>query len=536
MSSVSWTDKYAPKNRKEIIGNKTVFETLFFWIQNYSSQKERIALLAGPPGIGKTSGTIAIAKELNYEIIEFNASDQRNQAIITSLVGRASRAKPNPGYKGKIILLDEVDGLSGRDDRGGVSALLKLAKKSRFPIISTANDPYDNKLRTLRLSSKYLQLKSPSQKEIALILNGIAKREQIIVDPTVINILSKNKDIRAAINDLANLTQGKEEIGKQSIVALKERDYETAIFDALRKIFGESKSAIQAIDATRDLDVDYQEFISFVHENALHFAINTKELAEMYDHISRADIYRGRIMKEQQWSLLKYFYFHLSAGVRNAKKSPLGFGKQMARYSAFFENWAQRQKRKDIAYKIGKATHTSIDKTVNSTLPYLELIYSNLSKPRGKKNITRKENPVLDQVTRITYTNDLNSSDLEYFYKKKSNVIPWIQESVEEYEAELVKDFINHDRGKIDKFTKSVKEKSKADISSRKKTEPKRKGEETSKREEEQKIKSEFITKTKNNVQEELNVDEGKNIEESDNQELKKKEEKKKTKNLMDFL
>ena len=79
-SSLNWTVKYAPKNRKEIIGNKTIFDSLFNWIVKYSSQKERIALLAGPPGIGKTSGTFAIAKELKYELIEFNASDQRNEA------------------------------------------------------------------------------------------------------------------------------------------------------------------------------------------------------------------------------------------------------------------------------------------------------------------------------------------------------------------------------------------------------------------------------------------------------------------------
>ena len=531
---------------REIIGNKTVFETLFFWIKNYSSQKERIALLAGPPGIGKTSGTIAIAKELNYEIIELNASDQRNQAIITSLVGRASRTRPNPGYNGKIILLDEVDGLSGRDDRGGVSALMKLSKKSRFPIVSTANDPYNIKLRTLRLSSKFLQLKSPSQKEIAFVLNNIVKYEQIIVDPTVINILSKNKDIRAAINDLANLAQGREEIGKQSIIVLKERDYETTIFTALRKIFGESKSAIQAISDTRDLDVDYQDFINFVHENALHFALNTKELADMYDHISKADVFRGRIMREQQWSLLKYFYFHLSAGVRNAKKTPIGFGKQMARYSAFFENWAQRQKRKDIAFKIGKTTHTSINKTMNGTLPYLEIIYSNLKKPRGKKNLTRKENPTLDQVTRITYANDFNSSDLEYFYKKNSALIPWIQESIEEYEGELVKEFIINDRGKMSKLERTFDEKSKIDKSKPKNDEMEFKNELVSSEEGKEKNikklekrgkKIPKNTKKKANKEEKiLNYKKEEEIAKSEDLELLKKEEKKKTKNLMDFL
>jgi replication factor C large subunit len=484
-------------------------------------------------------------------LIEFNASDQRNEKVVSSLVSRASRTKPNPGFKGKIVLLDEVDGLAGTDDRGGVSALLKVSKLSRWPIVTTANDPYSSKLRTLRLRSKFLKLNLPSQREMTEILNNIIKKEGLTVNSSVIkNIVSScHGDIRAAINDLMNLSQGREIVDKKALIALKERDYETVIYDALKKIFGGASSPLKALEATRDLDVDYKDFLNFVHENALHYVVTTEELVNIYDNISKADVYKSRIMREQEWGLLKYFYFHLSAGVRDAKKNPVGFGKPLQRYSAFFENWAQRQRRKDIGFKIGSYTHSSISKTLTSTLPYLEIIYSTLKKPKGKKGLTREENPTLHQVAKITYANDFTSSDLEYFYKKTSSVIPWILESVEELEGDLVKEYIAKDKNIGSKLTKIinddartknsiVKTETKDQSTKQQKKEDKQGSISKKKTQQQEKDKATHSkTKSKKKKLKELPIKSITDEEKEHNGESKiEKEEKKKTKNLMDFF
>ena len=363
--STNWTAKYVPQNRSQLIGNKAIFDSLYMWITKYSLQKEKIALLAGPPGIGKTSGTYAIAKELNYEIVEFNASDQRNEDVIISLVRRASASKQNIEFNGRIVLLDEVDGLSGNEDRGGVSALLRVAKNSHWPIIATANDPYEQRLRSLRQACKLLIVKPPTKDEIIGLLGRILANEGIESDKAVLNAIatSCNGDIRAAINDVMNLAEGRTAIPKNAIMALKERDSEIIIFDALRKIFGGAKNVTQAHEVTSDLDVDYAEFINWVQENSFLFANNASELADMYDNISKADRYHGRIIRSQEWGLLKYFYFHLSAGVREAKKTPMSTGKQMKPYTAFFESFNARKLRNEVAYKIGRTTHSSVSKT-----------------------------------------------------------------------------------------------------------------------------------------------------------------------------
>ena len=112
---MEWTVKYAPKSMNDLVGNSSNYKKLLAWLQSFyktkpSARNEKfkiITLLVGSPGIGKTSGILAIANELNYELIEFNASDQRNERVITRLVGRETRTVVNAGYNGKIVLLDE---------------------------------------------------------------------------------------------------------------------------------------------------------------------------------------------------------------------------------------------------------------------------------------------------------------------------------------------------------------------------------------------------------------------------------------------
>ena len=108
--------KYKPKGIKEIEGQDLQIEKLKDFIINHSRQKKKAVLIYGPSGIGKTSTAYAIANDLNYEIYETNASEFRNSEQINQKVGNAIKQQ-SLFAKGKIILVDEIDGLSGHQDR-----------------------------------------------------------------------------------------------------------------------------------------------------------------------------------------------------------------------------------------------------------------------------------------------------------------------------------------------------------------------------------------------------------------------------------
>lgn len=75
-----WTVKYAPRTADELIGNTKAFETLVAWLTTWSPSAEfHAALLAGPPGIGKTTMAHLAARSIGMDVFELNASDTRSK-------------------------------------------------------------------------------------------------------------------------------------------------------------------------------------------------------------------------------------------------------------------------------------------------------------------------------------------------------------------------------------------------------------------------------------------------------------------------
>jgi replication factor C large subunit len=127
--SLPWPEKHRPRKLDGLVGNHETIRTLKSWVESWISRipSKRAALLVGPPGTGKTASVGALASDLDMELVEFNSSDKRNKDSIETLVWRAASQQTLDG-RPRLILLDEVDGLSGTSDRGGVGAILKVIK------------------------------------------------------------------------------------------------------------------------------------------------------------------------------------------------------------------------------------------------------------------------------------------------------------------------------------------------------------------------------------------------------------------------
>ncbi len=117
-------ERTRPSRLDDVIGNPKARAQLREWAERWrrgTPSGARAALLAGPPGVGKTSAALALAAELGWTVVEMNASDARNESAISQVAGRASithtLAEPLGGGAGPrraLIVLDEADSLSGR--------------------------------------------------------------------------------------------------------------------------------------------------------------------------------------------------------------------------------------------------------------------------------------------------------------------------------------------------------------------------------------------------------------------------------------
>ncbi|MGQ9514565.1 MAG: AAA family ATPase, partial [Thermoproteota archaeon] len=87
-----WTSKYKPLSRREIVGNESSVRHVFEWLKGWEKNRTAI-LLYGPPGVGKTASVEAISRELDYNLLEMNASEIRTEDKINELILPALSSK-----------------------------------------------------------------------------------------------------------------------------------------------------------------------------------------------------------------------------------------------------------------------------------------------------------------------------------------------------------------------------------------------------------------------------------------------------------
>ncbi len=357
---MTWVEKYRPVGFNEIVGQNEAIEKVVFFLKNFGNGKKAV-LLHGPPGTGKTTLAQVTAKETNSEIFELNASDLRNKGNLQETLKPAIEQKSLFKDK-KIILVDEVDGISAVD-RGGISELISLIDSAKYPVIITANDIWDKKFNDLRKKSELITLREIDYRTSKDILINILRKENKFLDNDILTkiVINSKGDLRAAINDLQT------EAGvKDSGVSIDERNKEVDIFNALKLILkGEpSEESIRIFDS---VDMSIDEIMLWMEKN-IPTEYKGEELARAFDLLSRTDIFKRRIYRQQYWRFLVYENFFMSYGIASAKKeAKTGFTsyKRPDRILKIWMNNRKNEKKKTIAKKYARHVHIGEKRAMN---------------------------------------------------------------------------------------------------------------------------------------------------------------------------
>ena len=378
----AWSLKYKPHSLAEVVGNGEAIAAFKSWVKSWdkAAPKKRAVFLHGPPGIGKTVTVEALANDLHMELVEKNASDYRTEDAINRFAGLASQYGSLFGGK-RIVLLDELDGLTGNADRGGVKAITEIAKNAQCPVVLIANDVHDPRFSTLRSYCLLIEFKKPAVGDVMKHLTRICQSEAIQADENALKFIAHRSggDVRSAVNDLQALAQGKTRLVYEDVSWLGYRDRQDTTLNVLRMILyaRTSQSAKQAVDLA---DIDIDMLFEWIYENVPAHYTDPRDLAKAMDALARADVFRGRIRSTQNWGYLRYVIDDMTAGVAMSRQNskpvwePFKFP---GRISSLARSKFERAMQLSICKKIKPKCHISAKRAIKEFLPYIRIIFAN---------------------------------------------------------------------------------------------------------------------------------------------------------------
>lgn len=292
-----WSEKYRPKDISEMIGNEEARSSLVEWFAKWKKGTKPI-LVVGPPGIGKTTIATLISKKFGYDMISLNASDVRSKSNINEVL---RPVLSNVSVLGSpMIFIDEVDGIHGRSDFGGVEALVSILKESSVPIILAANTDITDKMKTIKKAVKTIYFKPIPPRLLRILLTNILKIEGAKLSPgSMIKVINEsNGDIRSMINLCQAQVSGFDPPSEQ---IFEELDIENGV-----NAFFKANSPEEARIILHSTQIDPREKINAFYSSIITSNLPTDEMQRMLTIISEADILYGKIIRKQEWRLLRY--------------------------------------------------------------------------------------------------------------------------------------------------------------------------------------------------------------------------------------
>jgi replication factor C large subunit len=304
-----WTEIYRPKNIEQMIGNDEIRITILKWLIKWLPGTKPLFLI-GPPGVGKTTIVKILSFTLNYDLIELNASNTRSGPQLEKLVYPLLN---NTSIFGKKVLLffDEVDGIYGREDSGGLEVLINIIKSSNFPIIFAANSS-NIKLKNLSKLCKTIKFQRIPSNLLMIFLNYVLYEQKysLSLEDKKWIVEKSNGDVRTMLNIAQSKCTGygqfitqrfKVDIseGLNEFFSSPNKENARVILSSLDGKYSDPRYGLSSEERRKDI-------VNSLFTSIVTSDLDMNTLSQLLDNLSLIDLQVARIYENRNWKLLKY--------------------------------------------------------------------------------------------------------------------------------------------------------------------------------------------------------------------------------------
>jgi replication factor C large subunit len=376
-----WSEIYRPVKVRDMIGNEDERLMVMKWLSGWVVGSKPL-LLIGPPGVGKTTLVHALARQLDYDLIEMNASDTRNRDQLEQLI---TPILVNTSIFGKNILLflDEVDGISGREDTGGIESIVRIMKQPTIPVIMAANSR-DAKIKELAKVCKTIEFNAVTPRLLMLLIDHVLNHQK-----KKLNLSEKTSIVDKAHGDvrlLLNILQAKVSGYDASANASADIDIAEAINgffraqneDAARSFLLNADASYQDPRFGMSAEERRKDMLGALFSSIVSSRIDIVTLADLLEVVSRADLIVGRIARKRQWSLLRYIDNIIAKDLfEKSRSKSIRYNQYSMRWDVMGPIFARSRSLKPILEEMAHVSHSSISMFSCLYLPYLLQIMIN---------------------------------------------------------------------------------------------------------------------------------------------------------------
>ncbi|RNA43417.1 chromosome transmission fidelity 8 -like protein [Brachionus plicatilis] len=325
------------KKRKRPLNLESELEEKLLELDDMNRPKTKVALISGPPGLGKTTLAQIIAKRAGYNVIEMNASDDRSIEMFKIYLESVTQMRGSVNettFKPNCLIIDEIDGAPQNSiqiliDHVTENSKTKNKKTNHClrPIICICNDLYTPSLKNLRQVAIVFQCQAISTHRLAERLKNICILTNIESDiDAMVSLCDKtNNDIRSSLNTLQFLSKRTNRVTSKIINELNigQKDMEKGIFTIMNEIFFkkyEKKDQNIKTDANSRFNAilnmcqncDFDRLLQALQENFLYIRFrdsNFENIIKANEWFTACDKFSKISRDNQDFGLLRYQRF-----------------------------------------------------------------------------------------------------------------------------------------------------------------------------------------------------------------------------------